>query len=277
MKKYAAILVLGLAVLFGVAAVALTNRWLESQVSAETPVIQSTIPITLIAIAAKDVDIGMRLLEANLSLVQWPKANVPRGAFTDLKELEGRVAVTPINAGMPVIAASLASPGSGAGLLAKIKPNKRAMSIRVNEETGVGGFILPNTFVDVVAVIERKDRKKFAETILKNIEVLAVAQETFIEEGKPQLVKTVTLELLPEEAEALALQTNSGEIHLVLRNPLVEETLPPVKEPPPKKRIPTLKSRVVVPPSTPYSVEILRGQKDPEKISFKNVESEERL
>jgi len=277
MKKYAAILVLGMAILFGVAAVTLTNKWLASQVAAGPAIIQQTTPMASIVIAASDIDIGARLQESNLSLTDWPKANVPKGAFFEIAELEKRVAVTPIRAGMPVVAASLAAPGSGAGLLAKIKPNKRAMSIRVNEETGVGGFILPNTFVDVVAVSERSDQKKIAETILKNIEVLAVAQETFIDEGKPKLVKTVTLELLPEEAETLALQTNSGEIHLVLRNPSTELPAPPVKKPEPKKRVTTLKSKIQVPASTPYSVEILRGTAEPEKIRFKNVESEERL
>ena len=97
-------------------------------------------------------------------------------------------------AGVPIVAAELAAPGSGAGLVASIEPGMRAMAIKVNEVVGVAGFVLPNTFVDIISV-----QNNVAETVLKRVEVLAIAQQTFVEEGKAKVVSTVTLELSPKQ------------------------------------------------------------------------------
>lgn len=285
MKKYGAVLALGLALLSGVAAVMLANRWLSSQRPQEKVIVKESVPSTKIVIAARDLEIGTLLTPDSLTLADWPKASVPRGAFEDPHTLEGRVAVTRLGAGQPILSAELAAPGSGAGLVATIDPGMRAMSIRVDEVVGVGGFVLPNTFVDIIAVNEVAKNKKRAKTILERIEVLAIAQETFTEEGKPKVVKTVTLELAPDQAEKLALQTHEGAIHLVLRNPADELKSEPKEEPPApavttvvkKKPVTVLEPRVRVSKPSPYLVEIIRGSKAPEKIQFKHAESEERI
>jgi pilus assembly protein CpaB len=264
MKKYGALVALGLAVLFGIVAVFLVNRWLTTQSSVEKPVATEQIPTASIVVAAQDLDIGTPLSTKTLTLAQWPKANTPKGAFSDIAKVEGRVAVSKIYAGQPLLAAELADPGSGAGLVALIPKGKRAMTIRVDEVIGVAGFVLPNTFVDVIAVGNQDNHGRLeARTILKKIKVLAIAQETATEEGKAKVVRTVTMELTPKEAEQLALQTHEGSIHLVLRNPLEEEVAeePP---PPPKKvvrarRVPTLQRRVQTVPLPTFEVEVVRG------------------
>jgi len=280
MKKYGTVIALGLAVLFGIVAVLLANRWLSTQTAEEKVVMKEEVPLSEIVIANQDLDIGTMLTEQNITLAKWPKANVPKGAFHGTEELKNRVAVTKLVAGEPILAAELAAPGSGIGLVALIPEGKRAMTIRVDEVIGVAGFILPNTFVDVIAVGDpQSNQPREVKTILKRIKVLAIAQETFTEEGKAKIVRTVTMELTPQETEKLALQTHQGAIHLVLRNPLEEEE----KEKPvvrvAKKRtrsVPTLRPRVVAPRPSPHDVEIIRGS-NREKVRFKNVESEERI
>jgi len=285
MKRFGTWIALAVAVVAGVAAVFVANRWLQTR-SGETPVVQEAMPVSKIVIAARDLDVGTRITPQSLALADWPKATVPRGAFEDKAALEGRIAVTRLSAGQPVLAAELAAPGSGAGLVAAIRPGKRAMAIQVDEVVGVGGFVLPNTFVDVVGIIKVDDRQKRAKTILKRVEVLAIAQETFTEEGKPKLVRTVTLELAPEEVEKLAMQIHEGPIHLALRNPAEDEPQPvaaaPEPEPPvaaPKtgRRIPVLQPRVVARAPLPFTVEVIRGSKAAEEIEFKHVNSAERL
>lgn len=265
MKKYGTIIALGLAILFGVVAVILVNKWLSAQNPTVTVERSSeSIPMAQIVVAANDLSIGSRLTSENLSLSKWPRTSVPKGAFEKIEDVEGRVNISKMVAGTPVLGAELAAPGSGAGLVAVIKPGMRAMAIKVNEVTGVGGFILPNTFVDVIS-IQKKGKAKSAKTLLHKIEVLAIAQETFIEEGKPKVVRTVTLELTPEEARKLALQTNEGSIQLVLRNPLDED------KPKPKvvRRVRRVRPRVYTPPPPTFEVEIIRGEKAPEKYQFK--------
>nr|NIQ95015.1 Flp pilus assembly protein CpaB [Desulfuromonadales bacterium]NIS41292.1 Flp pilus assembly protein CpaB [Desulfuromonadales bacterium] len=124
MKKYGALIALGLAIVFGAAAVVLTMQYLSGQ-TPETPVVQrETVPMTEIVVPASDIEIGTPLSAKNLVLVNWPKKNVPHGAFNSIAELENRVAVTKLFKGRPIIAAEMAGPGSGAGLVALIEQGK---------------------------------------------------------------------------------------------------------------------------------------------------------
>ncbi len=279
MKKYGAILALGVAILSGVLAVVLANRWLSSRPENEPMVIRESVPSTQIVIASQDSEVGMLLTKANLTLTEWPKANIPKGAFEDIAAVEGRVAVTRLKAGQPIVSGELAAPGSGAGLVAAIQNGKRAMAIRVDEVVGVGGFILPNTFVDIIAIDEKSGETR-ARTLLERIEVLATAQETFNEDGKPKVVKTVTLQLDPEQAKKLALQTHEGRVQLALRNPLEGAAPEPKPEPQvaraQKKGVPVLSPRIRVPKASPHSVEIIR-RSETSTVEFENVESEKRI
>lgn len=283
MKKYGTVIALGFAVVFGALAVFLVSKWMSSQEMVQQVAAREPTALTRIVIAAQDLTVGARLSAQNLTFAEWPKANVPRGAFEDISAVEGRIVVNKMTAGTPVLAAELAAPGSGAGLVARIKPGMRAMAIRVDEVIGVGGFILPNSFVDVIAVENRDNNRSTAKTILQKIEVLAIAQETYTEEGKAKLVRTVTLELAPKEAEVLALQTNQGPIHLVLRNPMDEVQREVVEEKPavataaPVRRAPVVRAPTPAPGPAPYTVEVIRGSKEPEKVKFKSINSDERL
>lgn len=279
MKRYGALIALVVAVGFGLMAVVLANKWLSNRAPAEAMAAGETIPTAKIVIAAKNLPIGAPLSGDNLSLAAWPKANVPQGAFTSLEEVEGRVAVTPLTAGTPVLAAELAAPGSGAGLVALIPPGKRAMAITVDETTGVGGFILPHTYVDVIGVDSTNREQIKAETIITRVKVLAIAQETYNEDGKPKLVKTVTLELAPKDTEVLAKQTHQGAIHLVLRNPL-DDAEPEVEPDAPKVIYKTVVRTVPKPApqvvrADPHQVEIIRGS-EVDQQKFKSARSEEK-
>ncbi len=264
MKKYGTLIALAVAVVFGIAAVLLANQWLSTKVTKEAVVIKEQIPLGKIVITGQDLNMGTILNETNLTLADWPKANIPKGSFTDIKAVTGRVAITRMTAGMPVVSAELAAPGSGAGLIALIDPGMRAMAIRVDEVVGVGGFILPNTFVDVISI---QGKAKVANTVLESIEVLAIAQETFVEEGKAKLVKTVTLKLQQKQAEKLAETVNKGPIHLVLRNPAEDEEIQPEPE---KKATKKVARRYVKKKATDtFKVELIQGDRKPENYTFK--------
>lgn len=275
MKKYGGLLTFAVAIIFGLMAVVLANKWLSSRNSEANIIVKDTVPLAQVVVASRDISIGTPLSKENLSLAEWPKANLPKGAFHDVALVENRIAVTQLAAGQPVLAVELAAPGSGAGLVALIKPGMRAMAVRVDEVTGVGGFVLPNTSVDIIGIETHGQNKKTSKTILKNIKVLAIAQETFTEDGQAKIVRTVTLELEPKQAEILALQVNKGEIHLSLRTPLENEEELETKV---AKAVTRPAKRVYyVPKPETYTVEVIRGSSKPEKVKFKNINSDERL
>jgi pilus assembly protein CpaB len=297
MKKYGALIALGFAVLFGVLAVFMANR-LMTQKAPEVIAnkARESLAVTKIVIAAKDINIGTPLTSDLLTMAEWPKANVPKGALYGIDEIKDRVAVTKLSAGEPLLKAELAEPGSGAGLVALIPLGARAMSIRVDEVIGVAGFILPNTYVDVVHVdTDTNNKQDQSSIIIEKVKVLAIAQETYTDEegGKAKIVRTVTLQLTPEEATLLALKTRKGSIHLLLRSPLEEKSptpppkpvvvkkkvAPPPPPPPPKpKAVPELQPRIIVMPKPeppkPKVVEVYRGVKK-DVVEFPDVESEE--
>jgi pilus assembly protein CpaB len=268
MKQYGTLIALAIAVTFGIVAVILANKWLATQTSVENVVVQEQIPITQIVVAGQDLDIGTKLSEDNLLLVDWPKANVPKGAFEKIEDLNERVTVSRVYGGVPIVAGEIAAPGSGVGLVASIKPGMRAMAIRVNEVIGVAGFILPNTFVDIVSV-----ENKVAHTVLKRVEVLAIAQQTFVEEGKAKVVSTVTLELTPKQVLKLSEEINKGSLTLALMNPAEEIVEPPKPEPEPVKTV--ARKRVYKPrPATPkvptYDIVVIKGTQSVETVKLKD-------
>jgi pilus assembly protein CpaB len=116
---------------------------------------------------------------------------------------------------------------NGSGFMAAILPaGMRAVSTEISPETGAGGFILPNDRVDVILSKREKnpDRSGSAdvvhsETILANVRVLAIDQAPKEKDGQNNVVgKTVTLELKPEQSEALARARQSGTLSLALRS-----------------------------------------------------------
>ncbi|HAT29345.1 MAG TPA: Flp pilus assembly protein CpaB, partial [Janthinobacterium sp.] len=216
MKNRRAIAVMALAMLLGLAAVALASRWLLRQ----TPTVSSRI-----VVAAADVNLGQRLTPEMLKLLDWPADNLPKGAMPDPLKLSGRVLKTSILRGEPLTEAKLAPAGTLGGLSALITEGRRAITVRVNDVIGVAGFALPGNYVDIIVNTQREgdgtpqaQARAISKIVLERILVLAVAQEVGRDETKPRVVNAVTLEVTPEQAENLDLARSVGTLSLVLRN-----------------------------------------------------------
>jgi pilus assembly protein CpaB len=119
----------------------------------------------------------------------------------------------------------LAPEGVGAGLSAVIPEGYRAMTVKVDDVVGVSGFIMPGSFVDVVAIIvpsasQGEAQGPISKIVLQNIKVLASGPKLDSPENQrePTAVKAVTLQVTPEQAEKLVLAVNEGKLQLVMRN-----------------------------------------------------------
>jgi pilus assembly protein CpaB len=152
--------------------------------------------------------------------VTWPQAVIPPNSAASLREIENRVVKVPIPQGNPVLFSMLAPVGTAAGLSGILDDGKRALTVKVDEVTGVAGFIHPGDHVDVLMDLSLKGQTDhFSKTILHDVTVLTTGQ-IWEQKGdnKPMVVNTVTLELTPEAAEILNLASNNGKIRLALRN-----------------------------------------------------------
>ena len=202
-----------LSMVSGVLAIGFAARWLNEQGSLAT---------TKVAVAAIDLGLGAQLTGEQIKLVDWPRTSVPAGSFSDPGALKNRVARIGMARDEPILEHKLAEVGARGGLSAVITKGKRAITVRVNDVVGVAGFALPGNYVDVI--LSTRDERKakedqtVAKIVLENILVLAAGEEAGRDDPRPKAVKAVTLEVTPEEAEAIDLARSVGQLSLVLRN-----------------------------------------------------------
>ncbi|MBW1991452.1 MAG: Flp pilus assembly protein CpaB [Deltaproteobacteria bacterium] len=205
-----------LALIFGTTATFMALGWLRGQSRKQA----ANVALKPVVVAAKDIGPAVALSKEQLVVRRWPRESCPRGSFSKVEEVAGRVTAYPFGAGEPILEVKLAPPGMPPGLTALVAPEKRAMTVKVDEASGVAGFLAPGNRVDVVATVDRGAFKDdpIAKVILQNLRVLGTGQKIERRPGeKPQVVPTVTLEVTPEEGERLALAMREGRISLVLR------------------------------------------------------------
>lgn len=175
---------------------------------------------TPVVVAVKDMTFGTTLDEHDLKLVDFPEESVPSGSYSSIDSVLDQTTKVFVVAGEPILASKLSS--IGGGLSVRIPPNMRAMSLKINEVTGVSGFVLPGDRVDCVVTVENAAGTNIAvtKTILQDLEVLAAGVKTETKGNHNITVQTVTVLLDPQGAEKLALGITQGEVHLSLRNPV---------------------------------------------------------
>src|SRR6476659_8983892 len=106
--------------------------------------------VVRIVAAARDLPIGKRVEAADLKMISVDRKDVPKGAFLKTTEIVDRAVSIAMSTSEAVLSTKLAGKGSGDGLTALIEPGMRAVSVQVNEISGVSGFIQPGTRVDVL-------------------------------------------------------------------------------------------------------------------------------
>jgi pilus assembly protein CpaB len=194
------------------------------------PVVQ--IKTVDVLVAKADIGLGQTLTANDMIWQTWPASTtsssfIRRSDRPDAtNQVAGSIARAPFVAGEPIREAKLVK-ADGSGFMAAILPSgSRAVSTEISAETGAGGFILPNDRVDVLLTRRLKDLTNqaapdiiHAEIILANIRVLAIDQAPKEKEGTNAVVgRTVTLELKPEQTEALAAARQAGTLSLSLRS-----------------------------------------------------------
>lgn len=173
--------------------------------------------------ANSDIAPTAEIKETMLELRSVPKALQPKAVFTDLKEVAGRVSCVNIPKGMPIVPNLLAPKGTMPGLAVRIREGYRAVAVKIDESSGVAGWLKPGCHVDVVAVMQTdgysSSRGTISKVILENVEVLAVGQDigTAGEVGA-SVTKSATLAVLPQDVPKLHLAATKGTLRLAMRN-----------------------------------------------------------
>ncbi len=210
-----------------VVSMAVSNKSPKTQAVVETPV-------TEVLLAAKNLPIGTTLADNSVRWQPWPEEKIPENAVVKgKKEAEGiigRKVRRAILKDEVITPAALIPEATGGYMAAALDDGMRAVSIDVKASSSVAGFVTPGDHVDVLVVyrvkvrtnnpqaLQRQVISNATETVLSNVRVLAVDQRSDSTSGdKVAVGKTVTLEVTPKQAEALATAEAMGDLRLALR------------------------------------------------------------
>ncbi len=193
-----------------------------------------------VLVAAYDLKKGHELEEGDLIWKEWSKDNLFKGAITRKKDqepqdaLKGRIDRN-FSKGEAVVRSAILKDTKSNFVAARLKDGERAVSIKVNAEGMVAGFIAPGSYVDVIltyknrividdddpdvkTMVQRNLDDIATETILERIRVLAIDQKAErSNDDKIKVGKTVTLAVSIRDAEKLALASEMGDITLAMR------------------------------------------------------------
>jgi len=218
----------------------LQERAREAELRAKKKFDQRLANQTPVLVAKKDIPRGAPIEAEALDVQITPNQYVQPQAVTTLDRVAGMVAMAPISKGEQVILSKLAwAKDAGESSLAMATPvGKRAITISVDQNTGVAGMIRPGDYVDVIATVpvpvKTPDGKQAAQAavfpLFQNVLVLAVGQDMNVsakleaggrykKQEKKESSPLITLALTSQEANLIAFVQENGRMRLVLRSP----------------------------------------------------------
>jgi pilus assembly protein CpaB len=232
----------GLAVVFGGISIFVADSLLKSQ-SDELPAQaasiaqpQQTVIDTKKIVVAKDaLRYGVELTADMLVEIDWPSNALPDGAFASIANITAsgrRLILSPVEPNEPILAAKLSGADGRATLANRLEPGKRAVTIRVDDISGVAGFVTPGDRVDVLMTRQQNgvaqtsnesqgtvpQNGEFAsDVILEDIKVLTTDQNADERSTTPGVVRAVTVEVSSQQAQKVAIAQQSGTLYLLLR------------------------------------------------------------
>ncbi len=217
-----------------------------------------------VVVAAKEILEGQVITDDMVAIKQIPEEAVVSKAAKTLDVVVGTFSSTYVAPGEQILSTMVfKAEQTQNGLAYTVGKGMRAVTVPVDQVTGIAGFLKPEDHVDVMAVLDisavlspeefnqmladkngsgeekpegtpssgsgQKEEIKlfFSMILLQDIKVLATGQVMKRDgnDSAPAVVETVTLEVTPEEALRLNYVLNAGNVRLMMRSP-GDTTLP---------------------------------------------------
>ena len=190
----------------------------------------STDKQTVSAVRARiDIDSYQKITEEMVELVETADdAFAPSfQRFSSIEEVVGQVTAKAIPQNAPVLKNMLAPEGTLPGMRGLVKEGYRAVSVRIDEVTGVAYQLHPGDWVDVIVVMDvntgggRRGKETVAEVILQRVQIAAIGQARGSAQAqggsKVKPAKSATLLVLQEDVPKLHLAATRGKLTLAMR------------------------------------------------------------
>jgi pilus assembly protein CpaB len=216
------VLILLLALVFGLSAALGVNFFLRKPEPEKKP---EMVPVV---VATTNVPRFATLTLNQVAVRELPADLVPSGALTQAEEAVDRAVFSGLVRDEIVLEGKLSAKGAGRGMASAVPIGMRAFTISTTTHaSGVAGFILPGSRVDVLLTVTRSGQNDptgggQTSTLIQDVEILAVDQlvkPPADSRVDPKELRSVTLLVTPKQAAKLDLGQNKGILHLTLRNP----------------------------------------------------------
>ncbi len=216
---------LAVALICGVLAAILSVLYLRPRSAPQAPPKPKQVAVV---VAATDLPVATRLTRDLIQTKKVPEDQVPEGAFTSAAEVLGKITVAEVRAGEVLTDRVVREPGAELGLSFIVPEGMRAVTVALDEVSGVAGLARPGDHVDVICTFDMPDQVSLSRIILQDVELLAVGTQLVPTEKKKaegekgraparKVAPTATLAVTPEDAEKLVLAATKGRIRLALR------------------------------------------------------------
>lgn len=201
----------------------------------------------LVQVVAAKQDIPERTVvkEDMLKVVEVPSELVPEGAFRDVADAVDHPTSTAIQQGDIMTSRKVYVDIRMAGFTGIIPPDCRAVTIPINDVTGVSGFAHPGDYVDIMIISGTKENSINGRIILQDVLLLGINRTADLPntptgdssqkdsgqkddagsqavgsvntKASSDTMATATVALKPADALKLAAASQEGTLYLVLR------------------------------------------------------------
>lgn len=211
---------------------------------------EKTAPVDMVHVVVAKQDIAPKTIikESMLEVIEMPSSLIPDDAVRDVGHIANKPAKVQIMKGDVVTTRKVLMDITMAGFTGEIPPECRAISIAINDVTGVAGFAKPGDYVDIM-LIAKGDDKMTGRIVLQDVLLLAINKNTGNRQGAVSAsgdtkktgdgtdskaqnaaqeaaasdskaisdLATATLAVLPSDALKLITEAQEGTLYLSLR------------------------------------------------------------
>jgi pilus assembly protein CpaB len=171
--------------------------------------------------AIKDIPEGQTIPSEALEERQIEQSKMPEDALTTATLATGRVTKYGVASGQIVSQHDLQPQGQSLSFDARLKTGFRAVTFAVDNNSGVAGFISPESHIDIIGMVGSGAETK-AKPILSDVEVIAVGQtyQRTTSNGATTAspASSVTVAVTPEDTTKLIKAVLASKLYLSLRN-----------------------------------------------------------
>lgn len=195
-----------------------------------------------VVVATEDINEMDTIYDNVLKVVERSREDAEPDAYTDVPSIVGGVAAIPIKKNQTITKNKILEPGPETGMAIQVSPNKRAVTIPINDDRANARLIRPGDRVDIMAVIDSGkgiNTKREVTVIMEDVVILATGVN--VHNNLPRTIErdpsgrgliqttltgdtkytTLTIEANIQQAQDLVflVSTNPSSLYFLLRNP----------------------------------------------------------